>query len=193
MAALLAPTVIKPGIPTFNPTAAGVASDTLTVDAGDEYRWRFVDLDRRMVVDPPDTAGWDVMLRRFHFIPAGAVANLGRVPFGSVVQAPDTGYVLTRFAHDTSNAATDRWYTYSYFSHLLSPKGDVYVMRTRDGRYAKVQILSYYCPGPTPGCTTFRYAPLHSDRSASIGSMAAARRAGSSAPAPRPSAALPSG
>ena len=135
-----------------------IVTDTLTIDAGDEHRWRFVDLDRGAIVEPPDTAGWDLALRRFHLIPSGEIANLGVVPFDSIGVAPETGYIRSQFSRDTSNAATDRWYTYSYFSHLLAPKPEVYVVRTRDGRYAKLQLLSYYCPGPTPGCVTFRYA-----------------------------------
>ena len=35
-----------------------------------------------------------------------------------------------------------------------------YVIHTRDGRYVKLELLSYYCPGPEPGCLTFRYAIL---------------------------------
>jgi hypothetical protein len=100
------------------------------------------------------------MLRRYNLIPAGELANLGAVPFDSVTAAPVTGFIQSRFARDTTNAATDHWYRYSYFSHLLSPKGDVYVVRTNEGRYAKLQILSYYCPGPTPGCLTLRHLPL---------------------------------
>ncbi|MBI4502589.1 MAG: HmuY family protein [Gemmatimonadetes bacterium] len=165
MVVLLAPTAIKARVLTFNPTppvtreavAGGTVSDTLTIDAGDEHRWRFVDLDRGGVVEPPDTAGWDLALRRFHLIPSGEISNLGPVPFDSVNAAPESGYVASRFSRDTSNAATDHWYTYSYFSHLLTSKSDVYVLRTREGRYAKLQILSYYCPGPTPGCVTLRY------------------------------------
>jgi hypothetical protein len=164
IAALLAPTVIKPRVATFLPTVgAGVpadgklVTDTLTVDAGDENHWRFVDLDRGAILSPPDTAGWDLMLRRFHFVASGAMANLGRISYDSLVEAPDTGYVPSRFMRDTANVATDHWYSYSYFSHLLEPRGDVYAVRTREGHYAKIQILSYYCPGPTPGCVTFRY------------------------------------
>src|SRR5205823_14325954 len=51
---LLAPTVSKPKVMAYAPTPAGVTrpaegrlvNDTITVDAGDEQRWRFVDLDR---------------------------------------------------------------------------------------------------------------------------------------------------
>jgi hypothetical protein len=166
MAALLAPTVIKPKVATFSPTPVGVARtvaeevvDTITVDAGDEFRWMFVDLDRGAVMVPPDTAGWDLMLRRFHLIPSGAIAK--------VAMAPDTEYVVSRFAKDTSNAATDHWYSYSYFSHLLAPKPNLFVVRTREGRFARLELLSYYCPGitgPTPGCVTFRYAFIRDAR-----------------------------
>jgi hypothetical protein len=34
----------------------------------------------------------------------------------------------------------------------------VYAIRTADGRYAKLEIVSYYCPGAVSGCLTFRYA-----------------------------------
>jgi hypothetical protein len=56
------------------------------------------------------------------------------------------------------NPAIRRWYDYGAVSHLLKPNGHVYVVRTRQGRFAKVEILSYYCTGLAPGCVTFRYA-----------------------------------
>ena len=132
----------------------------MTIDAGDENGWRFFDFDRGAVIVPPDTAGWDLAVRRFRIVPSGAIADVGAVPFDSVTAAPDSGYVASRFGRDTSNAATEHWYAYSYISHLLSPRGEVYVVRTREGRYAKFQVLSYYCPGPTPGCMTIRYQSL---------------------------------
>ncbi len=33
----------------------------------------------------------------------------------------------------------------------------MYAIRTADGRYAKVEIVGYYCPGAEPGCLTLRY------------------------------------
>jgi hypothetical protein len=33
----------------------------------------------------------------------------------------------------------------------------VYAVRTADGRFAKLQVISYYCTGAIPGCLTFRY------------------------------------
>jgi hypothetical protein len=32
-----------------------------------------------------------------------------------------------------------------------------FVIRTHDGRFAKLAILDYYCPGAEPGCVTLVY------------------------------------
>ncbi len=167
IAGLIAPSFLKPDVRTFLPTPIGTARhssdsgpDTVTIDAGDEHAWRFFHFDRG-VLAPPDTTGWDLAIRRFRIVPSGGIVNVGALPFADVSRAPDSGYVATRFGRDTLNPAIYHWYAYSYVSHLLSPKGDVYVVRRRDGRYAKLQILSYYCPGPTPGCVTIHYQPLN--------------------------------
>jgi len=86
-----------------------------------------------------------------------AVADLGDVAFHEVVAAPDSGWVASDARHDSANAAITRWYDYGFTSHLLTPKARVYAVRTADGRFAKLRLLSYYCPGPTPGCITFEY------------------------------------
>ena len=58
----------------------------------------------------------------------------------------------------STSAGVGKWYRYGWSSHLLTPKGDVYGVRTADGRYAKVTIVSYYCAGAQGGCLTIRYA-----------------------------------
>jgi hypothetical protein len=55
------------------------------------------------------------------------------------------------------NPAIASWYRYGFFSHVLTPKPHVWAVRTADGRYAKLEMLGYYCPGAQPGCPTFRY------------------------------------
>lgn len=40
---------------------------------------------------------------------------------------------------------SDGWYDYNFTTHTVTPvPGKILVFRTRDGRYAKVEILSYY-------------------------------------------------
>ncbi len=136
-----------------------LAPDTVTIDARGRDDWRFFAFSKGPLT-PPDTSGWDLACRRFHVIVAAAVARLDTVSFDALHAAPATGYVPTTFDRDTVNLALARWYQYSMFSHLLRPKHEIYVIRSRGGLYTKLEFLSYYCPGPEPGCVTIRYAPL---------------------------------
>lgn len=137
-----------------------------TVDASDEARWRFFDVSRGSVVPDPGPTGWDLAFRRFRvlvnggdgFPGEGGVVDLGRVAFDSVRRVPGSGYVGSVAARDSTHPVLSGWYDYGFFSHLLTPRPRVYAVRTADGRYAKLQILGYYCPGPRAGCVTFRYA-----------------------------------
>jgi hypothetical protein len=103
--------------------------------------------------------GWDIAWRRTHVAAADGVGliDLGAAPFDSVTAAPETGYVVAAVSADTSHPAIGKWYDYSYLSHLLQSKRHTYAVRTTDGRYAKFEILSYYCAEVGTACVTFRY------------------------------------
>jgi hypothetical protein len=175
---LVASSVTKRSVPTFDPSlrlttrASGPRhDDTITIDASDAKLWRYVDFDRGGLVAPPDTAGWDLAVRRYIVIASDAIADLGPKRFEDVHDVPDRGFVANAVTGDTINAAIRRWYRYSMLTHLLEPAGHAYVVRTRDRRFASVQILSYYCTGLRPGCLTLRYtypltAPWTEQRSA---------------------------
>lgn len=170
---LVAMSIRRPEPPGFAPTAVQertaanslVGPELVTVDASDAARWQFFSFAHGSVVDNPDPLGWDVAFRRFQiivnggagFAGRGGVADLGAVPFDSVLAVPAAGYVGTVARSDSVNAALHRWYEYSFTSHLLTPKPRVYAVRTADGRYAKLEFAGYYCPGAAPGCVTFRY------------------------------------
>lgn len=167
---LVASSLSRRTVPTYTPTAArqvprasrdSLTLDTLTVDARDSRAWRFIDVARGTVVAPPDTAGWELAIRRHHVIAADAIADAGELPFDAMRSAPSQGYVVNRAATDTTNPAIARWYRYSFLTHLLEPAPRVYVVRTRSGEYVKLQVLGYYCPGPTAGCMTIRYGAVH--------------------------------
>jgi hypothetical protein len=138
---------------------------TYTIDASDPESWRFFDFSRGSRVEGPAPLEWDVAFRRFNivtnggegFAGQGGALDLGEVAFDSVTSVPPDGYQASQARRDTVNAALKGWYDYGFTSHLLKPSPRVYALRTADGRYAKLEILSYYCPGAMPGCVTFRY------------------------------------
>ena len=161
----------RPEVPTFTPTVAAAAevgteqdARTMTVDASDSEVWRFFDFSRGSVVEAPGEEEWDIAFRRFQIIANGGrgmegqagATSLEDMTFESVSSVPETGYVMAERS-DSVNAVLEDWYNYSFTSHLLEPKPIVYAIRTADGRYAKLEILGYYCVGVLPGCTTFRY------------------------------------
>ena len=155
---------------TFAPLAPGaragdgVGTDTLTVDARDEHEWRYVDLDRGRVASPPDTAGWDLAVRRFHIVTSGGAARLGALDFDRAAVPSASAFVETARGRDTVNAAFERWYDYRMLSHTLRSRGEVYAVRSSEGRVAKLQLIGYYCPGMEAGCLTLRYAFLDPPR-----------------------------
>jgi len=173
--ALVALSLRRPRPPEYPPTPAGPGAEagatlvgprTVTIDASDPDAWRFFDFSRGAILDRPGPLDWDIAVRRYHIIANGgpgfpgtaAIARLDETPFDAVTAAPDAGYQPTLVAgSDSTNPATRRWYRYSFTSHLLTPRPATYVARTADGRYAKFEILSYYCPGARPGCLTLRY------------------------------------
>ncbi len=136
-----------------------------TVDARDERRWTRFDFSRGSVVEDGDPLGWDLAFRRNRIIAnggpgfagQGGIVDLGEGAFEEVVEIPTQGYVENRVGSDTLNPAIEKWYDYGFTTHLLTPKPRVYAVRTADGRYARLAIVSYYCPEVEGGCFTFRW------------------------------------
>jgi hypothetical protein len=170
---LVAASLRRPELPTYAPTAADprdmgealVGPLTYTVDASAPQTWHFFDFSRGSVVEAPGPMEWDLAFRRFNiatnggegFLGKGGAIDLGPGDFDTLASVPAEGYVGNAQARDSTNQALADWYDYGFTSHLLEPKGRLYAVRTADGRYVKLEILSYYCPGAQPGCVTFRY------------------------------------
>ena len=163
--ALLIGSLTRPEFPPYALTAPHAASvgdslvgpATYTLDAAATDRWRRFDFGRNAAVD---SGPWDIAFRRFHVIaaPGGGVVDLGAVPFDSVRELPVAGYVENTAVPDTTNPGVGKWYAYSMLSHLLMSKHHVYGVRTAGGRYAKLELLAYYCRDAGTACVTFRYA-----------------------------------
>jgi hypothetical protein len=130
--------------------------DTVTIDAGDAEAWRYFSFRRRALLQPPDTLDWDLAVRRYHLRAADLAADLG--PAGDARAAlPEPTLLADDGRDDAGHPAMRRWYRYGMLTHLLESRRHAYLVRTRDGQLARLEVLSYYCPGPRPGCMTFRY------------------------------------
>jgi hypothetical protein len=152
--------------PVFTPSATARTrstdwmrvGDTLTIDATDGDHWRLVSLTEGRPLTN-DTARWQLGARRYRVTAAGALADLGEIPFERARVDASTRFVSSR-PGEMENEAVRHWYRYSLMTHLLTPGGHVYALRDRDGRLWKVQVVGYYCPRLIAGCLTLRYAPI---------------------------------
>ncbi len=165
VASLLIGSLARPEFPPFSLTPPGsmavgdtlVGPATYTLDASATDRWRTFDFGRNAAVD---SGPWDIAFRRFHLIaaPGGGIVDIGVVPFDSVRELPAGGYLPNTDASDTTNPGVGKWYSYSMLSHLLTTKHHVYGIRTSGAKYAKLELLAYYCKDAGTACITFRYA-----------------------------------
>jgi len=165
-ALLVALTLRQPDVPGYPPTAVTpsdvgrrlVGPVLYTIDATEAEAWRYFSFRLGSIVTD-ESKGWDLAFRRYAIITSqgGGALDLGERRFDEVRSVPADGYIATERAGEPRNPAIASWYRYGFFSHVLSPKPHVWALRTADGRYAKLEMVGYYCADARPGCPTFRY------------------------------------
>ena len=91
----------------------------------------------------------------------GALLSTKEHEFAAVTTVPDKAGFVTdvhpKNRPSSYNPVMEKWFNYSYLANVLVPKPLVYLVRTHDGKYAKMHILSYYCANKSAGCLTFEY------------------------------------
>ncbi len=121
----------------------------------------FTKFDLSTGMETTSTTEWDIAFRGTSIIINGGVS------FGTTDEAERTGnaaaYIATGTLASVVSVNTElleqdsvngyvlsNWYTYAGPpTHLISPTaGKILVIRTHDGKYAKVEILSYYKDAP---------------------------------------------
>jgi hypothetical protein len=145
---------------------------TYTVDARSRDVWMYFDFARSSVVavQDPKTDSWDLTFQRYVIktnggdtnpVGQGALLSLAERDFAAVTKVPDKAQFVTdvhpKNRPSSYNSVIEKWFNYSYLANVLAPKPIVYIVRTHDGKYAKMHILSYYCANKSSGCLTFEY------------------------------------
>lgn len=155
------------------PTPSISVTDSIEIPFSTNH-YAFYSLKDSSVVDISDSATtqWDFAIRFVNIIVnshasgpgnGGVITQAGLYDTCSV--APVNGY-----AYDTTstNLAIDAgfttgWYNYDPTTHAFSPKaGEYFLIKTADGHYAKLEILSvtyagYTPPNPTPTTLIYKF------------------------------------
>jgi hypothetical protein len=103
------------------------------------------------------TQNWDIAIRGTSILtnsgisgPGSVGVNIKNALFDEVKEADETGYksdtqTLLAFPSGSGNG----WYNYNQTTSIVTPiPGKVFVIKTTNGKYAKLEILNYYKDAP---------------------------------------------
>jgi len=125
--------------------------------------------------DPKTSKEWDLAFQRFKGKTNGGISGSGGVEvaildnqtFESVTTAPEKGYISDK--EDGSDEDKDpdfaflvqkAWYVYNPTDHTLKPRKRIYVLKSTDGTYYKIQFTKYYDDNGNSGFPTFKWAKV---------------------------------
>jgi hypothetical protein len=142
------------------------------LNASSKTAWTYLDLDhgREMKLDEALASnGWELKFRRVEVSsnggstnPAGqvSVAVVNGTSFAALTRAPASGFLQDGLV-SVFNPANDEWYNYDLFGHGVTPRvGRLYVVKSSDAAYFKLEFLGYYDTAGTSGVFTLQYAPV---------------------------------
>ena len=154
-------------------------TDTIiyTFEASTIDQWVYFDFSRGSVVSDVSSLenimNWDIALRRTKIVSNGgdtnepgkvAVAKMDTTDFDSVLEVPENAKFLKDVKPpnkiDSQNDSFENWHSYKPSYHRIKPFDNVYLIKTAEGNYAKMQILNYYCKDgeeEIKGCYTIKY------------------------------------
>ncbi|PIS25956.1 MAG: hypothetical protein COT45_01435 [bacterium (Candidatus Stahlbacteria) CG08_land_8_20_14_0_20_40_26] len=147
------------------------------IDASSSEDWAYFSFsegDSVSVSDLESSLVWDLGFQRFRIRTnsgtsgpgSGGAINMGKIDFSSLSEAPESGYVVDTIltyadmggTHEYSgNPDMKDWYNMSGMPPTFTALDTVYVVKTADGKYAKVKILNYYDAQHNSGFITFKY------------------------------------
>ncbi len=144
------------------PASAQTAPKTFAnLDAsGDAYTYFSLHKNAVVTVGDESADAWDLAFKGAEIKVNGAARYVDEA-FEDLDEAPAEGYVK---GDALPGGSSDGWFLYQADVHVVIPVPDrVLVVKTKDGAYAKVQILSYYKDSPNGAPSgparfyTFRY------------------------------------
>ena len=145
-----------------NSSLATTTVKNLPADPDSKNQYTFFSFKNNSIIDRTDSAtvNWDIGFKTTTIIVNGGTSGPGIGAalvytgiFSDLTSAPSSGYTTDNSAIVPPNAiptgSGNGWYNYNSTDHVISAiPGRVLVFRTAQGKYAKVEIISYYKDAP---------------------------------------------
>lgn len=154
-------------------SAAGTASSTGQPMPARHYTFYSLADGKQIAYTDSNSTKWDVAFRATTILVNGGTSGPGQGGaqvydglFANLTTAFTTGYAVDAAAgYAIPTGSGKGWYTYNSSTNVVTPTaGKVLVIRTAAGKYAKIEIQSYYKDAPAAptsanasGYYTFRY------------------------------------
>ncbi|UOR06300.1 HmuY family protein [Hymenobacter aerilatus] len=161
-------------VQTASNLAPAVGSATGTGQPSTPKHHAFYNLATNKEVSYTDSAStkWDIAVRGTDILVNGGTSGPGKGSaqvvdglFTEITEAPPTGYKQDAgTAKAIPKGSGNGWYNYNSTTHIITPlAGKVIMLQTAEGKYAKMEVVSYYKDAPaaptatSPTGYTFRY------------------------------------
>ena len=164
-------------------SATPIESQTFEVNAASSTTWKYFSFaknDTIIVSDPLTSAEWDLAFQRYRVRTNGGKSGSGMGAAANSYQKGQTGFDNLKMVSDTSTFVTDNTIEiavqqgyatyivnpllYTWFSMEMADMGTqivptdyIYIVKTADGKYAKVWFRSYYSATNVSGHVTIQY------------------------------------
>ncbi len=136
-----------------------VLISNMLCDSSNTGRYTLFNLETGKVIPNSDSATdkWDIGFQSTTIIfnsgvsgPGNTGAQLAKLIYDDVLLAPTTGYKQdAEGARVITTGSGNGWYNYNEDLHIITPiPGRVILLKTSEGNYTKMKILSYYKDAP---------------------------------------------
>ncbi len=153
---------------------------SVTIDSRAYDKWVYFSFSKDQVVDIEDFSNsydWDIAFHRFDVRlncgtsgpGQGGAYNAGQVDFESIAEAPESGYSLNdsisiieesgvwEYTNVPGDTIISSWLTFSGPPPAYNINNNIYVIKTADGKYAKIWLKDYYNDDSQTGYVTMEY------------------------------------
>jgi len=157
---------------------------TITLDASAYDKWVYFSFKENAIVEISDFANstaWDIGFHRMNVRVNGGMAgpgqggtiDMGKVEFSSITEAPETGYSKNAMINIMESPAmpprfvsvpgdtliSNKWITMTHGSGgpTYTISDHIYIIKTADGKYAKIWLTDYFNEEGRAGHPTMKY------------------------------------
>jgi hypothetical protein len=164
-------------------SGTSIQPQTFEVNSTSSTTWKYFSFaknDTMVVTDPLNSTEWDLAFQRYRIKTNGGKSGSGKGSVANSYLKGQTGFDALKIVPDTATFTSDDSFSiavqqgyatyivnpeiYTWFTIELAAQGTqivptdfIYIVKTNDGKYAKVWIKGYYSAANASGYVTFQY------------------------------------